>query len=110
MQKEMKNSQSEKDKKRLKELEVLISDEIKNKKENEERLENKEFDLEKCEYSDIRDQSYDSIGASVLLTYVYSLNLQESIIFYVLSNSSICGISSTISQSNNLYSCVVISL
>ena len=32
MQKKMKNSQSEKDKKRLKELEVLISDEKKNKK------------------------------------------------------------------------------
>ena len=57
MQKEMKNSQSERDKKRLKELEVLISDKKKNKKENEERLENKEFDLEKYEYSDIRDQS-----------------------------------------------------
>ena len=32
MQKEMKNSQSEKDKKRLKELEILISDEKKYKK------------------------------------------------------------------------------
>ena len=57
MQKEMKNSQSEKDKKRLKELEILISDEKKNKKENEERLENKEFNLEKYEYNDILDQS-----------------------------------------------------
>ena len=57
MQKEMKNSQPEKDKKRLKELEVLISDEKKNKKENEERLENKEFNLEKYEYNDILDQS-----------------------------------------------------
>ena len=27
------------------------------KKENDERLENKEFDVEKYEYSDIRDQS-----------------------------------------------------
>jgi len=41
----------------LKELEVLISDEKKNKKENEERLENKEFNLEKYEYNDILDQS-----------------------------------------------------
>ena len=47
MQKEMKNSQSEKDKKRLKELEILISDEKKYTKENDERLENKEVDLEK---------------------------------------------------------------